>query len=296
MPAPNPPSGCSKDSWGASIVGSAPVESAYLILEIPKPWPKKIKAEGVIAAFKPLLKGAAEEVKLLATPRIDWLPLCQRPWALLVRWKGGQALVQELDAKPEAVKAALEAEPTGEPYPLYLVCTHGTRDRCCGTLGFPVYKALQENSARKVLQVSHLGGHRYAPVVMALPEWRFFGHMDTETCLHLDATLAAGKPYLTGYRGLGRLPEELQPIEAALWEEHGQKLTSLRVLGREGSDRLSVSARFLDGSERAYRALMGSQQLSGYKSCSDIPDGKPRSIELPALVRLEEVSLSSLRG
>lgn len=282
--------GCSSEGRGASIVGSAPVENAYLILELAKPWPKKIKAEGAIAEFKPLLKGAAEDVKLLATPLIDWLPLCQRPRALLVRWHEGQALVQELPAQPEEVRRALLAPPAGEPTPLYLVCTHGTRDRCCGTLGYPVYRTLRQDGSRKVLQVSHLGGHRYAPVVMALPEWRFFGHLDPVSCLELDRALAQGQPYLSGYRGNGRLPEDLQPIEARLWEEHGEQLIGLRAQTGLGSDSVSVKASFRQGPQRFYQARMGSQTLRGFKSCSDIPKGKMKSIELPVLQSLEELS------
>jgi hypothetical protein len=266
-----------------------------LILELAKPWPRKIKAEGAVAEFKPLLKGAREEVKLLATPRIDWLPLCQRPWALLVRWREGQALVQELPARPEEVKAALEAPAAGQPTPLYLVCTHGSRDRCCGTLGVPVYRRLLESSPRKVLQVSHLSGHRYAPVLLALPEWRFFGHLDTETCLHMDQALNAGKPYLPGHRGHGRLCEELQPVEERLWSEHGPGLRALRVLEGRGSSRITVHAAFKDGSERAYLAHMGVRELRGFKSCADIGDSQPKVTTLPTLQRLEEVSMSSVR-
>lgn len=281
---------CSAHLPGEVIVGTAPVEQAYLILELSKPWPSKIKAQGALEAFRPLLKGgAAKDVKLLATPRIDWLPLCQRPWALLVRWSRGGALVQELDATPTAVQAALEKPAEGEPMPLYLVCTHGSRDRCCGTLGFPVYRSLLENSVRKTLQVSHLGGHRYAPVVLALPEWRFFGHMDSESCLSMDRTLAEGSPYLTGYRGLGRLPEEVQPVEAELWSRFGSSLERVRPC-RISEKEVVVEAAFSDGHRRRFLAQMGSQQLSGYKSCSDADEGKkPKTIRLPQLVKLEEV-------
>lgn len=286
---------CSADSRGASIVGSAPTENAYLVLELAKPWPKKVKAEGAIAEFKPLLKGSKEEIKLLATPRIDWLPLCQRPWALLVRWWQGQALVQEVPARAEDIKAALEATPAGEPMPLYLVCTHGTRDRCCGTLGFPVYRTLLEGCSRRVLQVSHLGGHRYAPVVMALPEWKFFGHVEPQACLEMDRALRDGKPYLRGYRGHGRLSADLQPIEAALWQEHADALRSV-TKHSAGEAEIAVTASFADGPERAYLARMGRQQMFGYKSCEDIPEGKPKRIELPELQKLEEISLASLLG
>lgn len=282
-------SSCSVDARGVSIIGSAPVENAYLILELPKPWPKKVKAEGVIAEFKPLLKGCKEEVKLLVTPRIDWLPLCQRPWALLVRWREGRGLVQELPAQPEEIRAALNSAPEGEPIPLYLVCTHGTRDRCCGTLGYPVYRELAEKGLRKVLQVSHLGGHRYAPVVMALPEWRFFGHLDPEGFLELDSHLQQGRAQLKGYRGHGRLPKEVQPIEAHLWEQHGDSLLGIRSASELKSGEMLVKARFQDGTLRCYQAKLGKQQVTGFKSCEDMPGGKRKTFELPTLESLQEI-------
>ncbi len=282
---------CSAHLPGTSIVGTAPREEAYLILELAKPWAKKIKAEGAIEAFRPLLKSEiAKSLKLLATPRIDWLPLCQRPWALLVRWHRGQALVQELDATPEAVQQAMLEPPSGEPIPLYLVCTHGSRDRCCGTLGFPVYRALVESSHRRTLQVSHLGGHRYAPVVLALPEWRFFGHMDASSCLDLDRALASRVPYLEGYRGHGRLPEEVQPVEAELWSRYGSDLKRVRPL-EVSSSRVTVEARFHDETRRYFRGKLGTHQLTGHKSCSDSDEGKKTKVfDLPELLSLEELS------
>ena len=288
---------CSAHLPGTPIVGTAPREEAYLILELAKPWAKKIKAEGAIEAFRPLLKSdVAEDLKLLATPRIDWLPLCQRPWALLIRWSKGQALVQELDATPEAVHQAMLQPPSGEPMPLYLVCTHGSRDRCCGTLGFPVYRALVENSQRKTLQVSHLGGHRYAPVVLALPEWRFFGHMDSTTCLTMDRTLKSREPYLDGYRGQGRLPAEVQPVEAELWSRFSDDLIRVRPL-EISSARVTVEARLRDNSRRYFRAQMGSHQLSGYKSCSDADEGKKSKVfDLPKLLSLEELASPTEAG
>lgn len=286
-----PLNGCARANWGASLVGSAPVEQAYVILEIPKPWPKKIKAEGPRADFKPLLKKGPEKLKLLATPRIDWLPADDGPWALLVRWHQGRASLTEVPARPEAIQAALREPAPPTDLRLYLVCTHGTRDRCCGTLGVPVYQALKSCSRRHVLQVSHLGGHRYAPVVLALPEWRFFGHLDSLTCRTLDAALERNEPYLPGYRGHGRLEESLQPIEAELWSRWGGQLTEIRPLRRLSRELIEVEAQLADHQVRLYRARLGSQTLEGFKSCEDMgPEARVKSFELPTLEDLEEIS------
>src|SRR5215211_7167819 len=45
--------------------------------------------------------------------------------------------------------------------PLYIVCTHGKRDRCCALYGRPLYDALRhETDSGRVWQSSHVGGDR----------------------------------------------------------------------------------------------------------------------------------------
>ena len=59
-----------------------------------------------------------------------------------------------------------------------LVCTHGSRDKCCASMGFPVYEELRQRQApmlggrMRVWQVSHLGGHRLAPNLIDMPSGR----------------------------------------------------------------------------------------------------------------------------
>lgn len=279
---------CAESSRGASIIGSAPTENAYLIVELAKPWPSKIKkADGVVVELQKRIKKS--DVKVLATPRIDWLPLSSTPWALLVRWDGRQARTVALPAETQEIQNNLDGPVTGDPLPLYLVCTHGSRDRCCGTLGVPVYRSLKENGQRKVLQVSHLGGHRYAPVVAVLPEWRFYGHLDPTSVLELDATLSEGGVYQSGYRGLGRLREYEQAVEAKIWAEHGSELTELTDWSSDRVTRtVTVKALLRGGLRRSYTARLGSQTLSGFKSCEDALDGKSKVIELPTVLSLEE--------
>ena len=53
---------------------------------------------------------------------------------------------------------------------LILVCTHGSRDRCCGTLGGAIYAKAHKKAPDQVWQASHLGGHRFAPTLPVLPQ------------------------------------------------------------------------------------------------------------------------------
>lgn len=70
--------------------------------------------------------------------------------------------------------------------PQILVCTHGSRDRCCGVLGGVIFAQLK-NQLKMMLpdavwQVSHLGGHRFAPTALCLPLGLLLGRIDVDDC------------------------------------------------------------------------------------------------------------------
>ena len=291
MSCPSYPGCASVPIEAGSIVGSAPHEEAYLLVEFRKPWPSKIKKlEGVISELRSVLKKhKGEDVKMLATPRIPWLPLGEGPRALLVRWDGSLALCETLEASPEALRAALALAPSGKPFSCYMVCTHGSRDPCCGLLGVPIYRTLTEAGSRPVLQVSHLGGHRFAPVLGAFPEWKFYGHLTPELSLEMDKALSQGQVYLTGYRGNGRLNERLQVVEAKLWEEHGSELLSLKqVAGNKEEPQVEVS--FRNGERQLFHACFQRIEYEGYKSCKDFKNKEISKLKLPTLKSLHPAS------
>lgn len=291
MSCPSYPGCASVPIEAGSIVGSAPHEEAYLLVEFRKPWPSKIKKlEGLISDLRSVLKRhKGEEVKMLATPRIPWLPLGEGPRALLIRWDGEQALCDTLEATPDALREALAAAPCGMPFSCYLVCTHGSRDPCCGLLGVPIYRTLTEAGSRPVLQVSHLGGHRFAPVVGAFPEWRFYGHLTPELSLEMDKVLSHGEVYLTGYRGHGRLKEHLQVVEAQLWEQHGSELLSVKQVSGN-KEEAQIEVRFRNGESRLFRACFSRIEYEGYKSCKDFKNKEVSKLKLPVLQSLQSAT------
>lgn len=282
--------GCAQLDLTTPIVGTAPRESSYLVIELAKPWPSKLKkldrVKSFIKALDRATKGYTDRPKVLATPSLD----SGQDQAMLIRWDGTQALSQSVEFKPEAVAEALAHPATGQAEPIYLVCTHGSRDRCCGTLGYPVYRALKDNSVRRVLQVSHLGGHRYAPLVLAFPEWRFFGQVTPQRALSLDQSLGQGEAYLEGYRGNGRLGSEAQVAEAELWSRYGSQLKVVNELSRERPF-LTLEAELNDGSKHAFEARIGSRKVEGYKSCEDLEKGKCKTVTLPVLQELSAATL-----
>jgi hypothetical protein len=64
-----------------------------------------------------------------------------------------------------------------DPEPLYLVCAHSKRDVCCAVRGRPLAAALEARRPGRVWECSHTGGHRFAPIVLALPVGALYGRV-----------------------------------------------------------------------------------------------------------------------
>ena len=272
-----------------SIVGTAPREEGYLIFECPKPWPKKIKKiEGLPQDLRKCLKRFKEiDFKLIAAPSFPWPSEGTEPRALILRWKDGTTVCKEVVATPESVAAGLAEPDWGEPRELFLVCTHGSRDSCCGLKGVPIYQNLVAQGSRAVLQASHLGGHRFAPVIAAFPEWRFYGHLTPQESLEMAECLNTKKPYLKGYRGHGRLDKNLQAVEAKLWERFGNDLVSVEELSG-CRDSFKVKAVLRNGAETTFSASLKYFVYNAYKSCKDFRKEKMSELKLPLVEELTE--------
>ena len=73
------------------------------------------------------------------------------------------------------------ADSTEVTTPTFLVCTQGSHDGCCGTFGEALAEAISLTRPRyDVRRVSHTGGHRFAPTLLALPSGRMWGFADIE--------------------------------------------------------------------------------------------------------------------
>ncbi|NVB41856.1 hypothetical protein G6O69_28750 [Pseudenhygromyxa sp. WMMC2535] len=75
---------------------------------------------------------------------------------------------------------------------LWLVCTHGARDRCCAKWGLPLWSAMAAQDPENVWQSAHLGGHRFAPMALALPLGALWGRLELDEVPGLMAGVAAG--------------------------------------------------------------------------------------------------------
>jgi len=123
-----------------------------------------------------------------------------------------------LDAPVEALLAGDESAATRVlDVPLVLVCTHGKRDRCCARMGFALAERLATEPGLFVLQSSHLGGHRFAAVVLTLPDAVTYGHMDSSDSDGLAQAIREKRLYDPArFRGITGYDEPTQVADGTI--------------------------------------------------------------------------------
>jgi hypothetical protein len=142
--------------------------------------------------------------------------------------------LRELDFA-DALAGAASSAPAG---PLFLVCTHGKRDRCCARYGRPLYDALRDRAEPdRVWQSSHLGGDRFAGNVVLLPHGLYYGRVGPDDVDRVLAAHAADRVDLEWYRGRSAYSFSVQAAEQAIRESTGLLgIDDLRFLGAEQRD------------------------------------------------------------
>jgi hypothetical protein len=129
-----------------------------------------------------------------------------------------------------------DAPPPGEPldHPLLLVCTHGTRDRCCAKYGQVLCRALHRHAPEGwVRQASHVGGDRFAGNVVCLPEGVYLGRVRPGDVTRVLGEYLDGRIDLAVYRGRSCYPFPVQAAEVEIRRRTGLVgFHDLRFLGR----------------------------------------------------------------
>lgn len=179
---------------------------------------------------------------MLAVRRHDARPVGgppERPFvAMSHTGPGGWAVSRRLNSPDQLrtlplaeLAAGRRPDPTSgwaDAGPLWGVCTQGTRDTCCARLGRASAHALSElpdQDADRVWEISHSGGHRFAPVLMAWPEGLTYGRVPIDRLAELVAARRAGQVVPELLRGRVHLREPEQAAELAV-RSH-LRLTSL---------------------------------------------------------------------
>ena len=140
-------------------------------------------------------------------------------YTALTRERGAEIAVRRLERHEDLVGLDLFGGDDGEPleHPLFAVCTHGKRDRCCARYGRPLYDAIADQVDRDwVWQCTHVGGDRFAGNLVCFPEGLYFGRVGLGDVWPLIDAYLAGKIYLECYRGRCCYPFTVQAAEEAV--------------------------------------------------------------------------------
>jgi hypothetical protein len=85
----------------------------------------------------------------------------------------------------------------------------------------PLTLAQQSLPGVRLWQTSHIGGHRFAPTLIDLPQGRVYGRLDPTTLAPLLTKSGSIRSLQPVYRGCSLLPQALQPVELALMQHYG---------------------------------------------------------------------------
>jgi hypothetical protein len=117
---------------------------------------------------------------------------------------------------------------------MFLVCTHGRRDKCCAKFGYPLYKALHASTDEAVWQSSHVGGDRFAANLVCLPHGLFYAHVTESAGQKIIEEYREGRIVLDKYRGRACYSHPVQAAEFFIRCETGiLGVDELRYIGTE---------------------------------------------------------------
>jgi len=239
-------------SAGEPLAGTAPVAAAWVVIEQPGSWGAKALQDAALPdGIGPAIASAAAAAgvgvllarhpeRTLRAGRIQ----AHRVWVADVR-PGSQRLatgsvgsVAEVadwdfaaivDGALPTGQGPMQGEPVGlgpSPAPLLLVCTQGGRDACCAVIGrsllIELTQGLQPDRRVQVWEASHIGGHRFAPTVLALPTGAVYGRLDATAAGEVLEATARLQVRTGGLRGCTALPPPAQVADIAIRERTGE--------------------------------------------------------------------------
>ncbi len=270
----------------------------WVLIEYRGAWARDVLGD---CLFSPELKAhLREQVKQLERARLLFVKKPERRaqsgrHVFFGTSKPGQERFFELELEHQndllgfdfaAALGAGGGEATSVDGPLFVVCTHGKRDRCCAKFGRPLYDALRhETDPRSVWQSTHVGGDRFAGNVVVLPHGLYYGRVEPDGVEAVLEAQAAGRIDLEHYRGRSANSFPVQAAERAVRERTGLLgIGDLTFLGSkaQGDDAWRVRFRTPDDAihEVDVAAVVADEPV--YLTCDASEPKRPRRYDVTA--------------
>lgn len=251
-------------SLGEPLVGTAAVATTWLCIEQPGAWGHDALVQSQLdpelgAELADRAGGTGVRISLIRRPGRSDVAVRQRQVYLAHTQPGASWLeraaiadVKELLALDFARLGAGERPGIGRlvDEPVLLVCTNGSRDRCCAQLGRPIAGALAARHGDAVWETTHTGGHRFAPTGVVLPSGYLYGRLDVESAEQTLRAAADGAVRTGGCRGRSTWTTAGQVAELAVRdlidEPSADALFVTGVRPGDGAE-VGVEVRHVDG-------------------------------------------------
>lgn len=292
-----------------SLAATAGHYAGFMLIEHPTPWPRDVSD---LAQLRPLidaLQGSGVRLQFIrpANGHIGH----RRRIVVYTRTPGigfaGYARAEESVAAHDVVEAgiallrgAARGAHSDQADADVLVCAHGSRDVCCGSSGSKVLTeaaGFDGSGSREVRwwYTTHLGGHRFAPTALVLPEGTVWGRLESSS-LHAIAT-RGGSPasFLAFYRGCAGLEEpDAQLIDGeALAAVGWEWLDFARTAATKPSGRVALVGIGPNGTRREWNGVVVRGRELPVPVCRrPIEESSTTEVEL-LLGAVSEVSLGS---
>ncbi|GAA1010217.1 MULTISPECIES: sucrase ferredoxin [Streptomyces] len=289
------------------LAATAPAATTWLLLEQPGPWGGKALTSShldpaVGRALERAARGTGVRVALIRRPghHPDRRTASARQVYAAHTVPGNTWLHSAMTAAPEQLldldlaalgqgdphtfDATLQGAPhTGDP--LTLVCTNGKRDRCCALLGRPLAAELASSGVHGVWEITHLGGHRFAPTVLVLPYGYAYGRAEAHTVKEVLHGVREDRVVLEGCRGRTSWERPGQAAELAVRQAVGEyRADALGVVRTDGAaPRWEVTVAHADGRRWQVTVAQETARTPRPESCGASVLGEPAHMVVVAV-------------
>ncbi|WP_030381620.1 MULTISPECIES: sucrase ferredoxin [unclassified Streptomyces] len=310
------------------LPGTAAPARTWLLLEQPGPWGVKALTSSQLAprlgrALEAAAKDTGVRLALIRRPgrhadpdpgapaRADEAALPVRQVYAAHTLPGLSWLHDATVTDPEQLlDLDFEALGAGDPYtfdralggrphtgdPLALVCTNGKRDRCCAVLGRPLATELAAAGVPGIWEVTHLGGHRFAPTVLVLPYGYAYGRATAPLVQEALRGVREGRIVLEGCRGGSAWERPGQAAELAVRAHTGvHAADALTVARTEGTaPHWEVTVAHADGRLWRVTVVRGASSPPRPESCGSVL-GSPARMDVTAVRELHPTAAGTRR-
>ncbi|WP_203336440.1 sucrase ferredoxin [Nocardioides limicola] len=281
---------CSAAGSAEPLAGTAPTDSSWLFVEYAGPWGAKAVAESRLPTDVREFLGGLDGVRVQlirrhgervtpgvrifvarfgdhADSRVETAVLDDHRDLLDLDLDPPRLGVPGLD--PPRLGVGTGLTPYAEP--LWMVCTNGSRDRCCAEAGRPIAATLAAQWPQQTWETTHLSGHRFAGTLLALPSGECLGRLDPESAVAAAQALEGGTVPLTVSRGRAGWSGEVQAaVQAVRDRQQATGLAEVAVTGVESHDagaRVQLAVR----GERWDALVRTTTGPAIRMSCADLP-------------------------